>query len=45
MTSNIDIIIFIAFLVTNLVVGLAYGREVKTISDYSLGGRNFSHQH
>ena len=42
MSLDIDIIIFIAFLVTNLVVGLAYGREVKTISDYSLGGRNFS---
>ncbi|HJK85365.1 MAG TPA: sodium:solute symporter family protein, partial [Candidatus Megaira endosymbiont of Stentor roeselii] len=42
MTPDIDIIIFIAFLIINLVVGLAYGKEVKTISDYSLGGRNFS---
>jgi len=42
MALDIDIIIFIAFLVINLFVGLAYGREVKTISDYSLGGRNFS---
>jgi Na+/proline symporter len=42
MALDIDIVIFIAFLVINLFVGLAYGREVKTISDYSLGGRNFS---
>ena len=42
MTPDIDIIIFIAFLIINLVVGLTYGREVKTIRDYSLGGRNFS---
>ena len=40
MTTDIDIIIFIAFLIINLVVGLTYGKEVKTISDYSLGGRN-----
>ena len=26
----------------NLVVGLRYGRNVKTIKDYALGGRNFS---
>ena len=42
MTPDIDIIIFITFLIINLIVGLAYGKEVKTISDYSLGGRNFS---
>lgn len=42
MTPNIDIIIFIAFLVTNLLVGLKSGRKLKTIQDYALGGRNFS---
>jgi Na+/proline symporter len=42
MTSNIDIIIFIAFLVINLLVGLKSGKKVKTIQDYALGGRNFS---
>ncbi len=40
MTPDIDTIIFIVFLVINLFVGLVYGREVKTISDYCLGGRN-----
>jgi Na+/proline symporter/signal transduction histidine kinase len=39
---NIDIAIFIGFLAVNLVVGLRYGRDVKTIGDYALGGRNFS---
>jgi Na+/proline symporter/signal transduction histidine kinase len=39
---NIDVAIFIGFLAINLVVGLRYGRGVKTIGDYALGGRNFS---
>jgi len=38
----IDIAIFVAFLVVTLVVGLRYGRSVKTIQDYALGGKNFS---
>ncbi len=42
MNINIDSAIFIGFLVLNLVVGLSYGRGVKTIKDYALGGRNFS---
>ena len=42
MTFNIDFGIFIGFLVLNLIVGLYYGRKVKNIKDYSLGGRNFS---
>jgi Na+/proline symporter len=42
MTPDIDIIIFIAFLVINLLVGLKSGKKVKTIQDYALGGRNFS---
>lgn len=42
MTFNIDFAIFIGFLVLNLIVGLYHGRKVKTIEDYSLGGRNFS---
>ncbi len=40
MTPDIDVIIFIAFLVTNLSVGLKSGRKLKTIQDYALGGRN-----
>lgn len=41
-THPIDIIIFVGFLVINLIVGLRYGRSVKTIKDYALGGKNFS---
>jgi len=42
MDINIDSAIFIGFLAVNLAVGLFYGREVKTIKDFALGGRNFS---
>lgn len=42
MNFNIDSAIFIGFLLANLAVGLRYGRGVKTIEDYALGGRNFS---
>lgn len=42
MNFNIDTAIFIGFLLINLAVGLRYGRGVKTVSDYALGGRNFS---
>ena len=37
----VDILIFAVFLVVTLVVGLSYGRKVKTIKDYALGGKNF----
>ncbi len=40
--SSIDLIIVAAFLLLNLIVGLRYGRQVKTIRDYALGGKNFS---
>ncbi len=39
---SLDIAIFIGFLSVNLFVGLSYGRGVKDIKDYALGGRNFS---
>lgn len=39
---NIDTIIFLAFLAVTLLVGFKYGRGIKTIDDYALGGRNFS---
>lgn len=39
---NIDVIIFLAFLALNLIVGLRYGKGVTNIKDYALGGRNFS---
>ncbi|RYE05696.1 MAG: alkaline phosphatase [Rickettsiaceae bacterium] len=42
MSFNIDIAIFVSFLVVNLVVGLTYGRGVKNINDYAVGDRNFS---
>ncbi|MEL6153009.1 MAG: sodium:solute symporter family protein, partial [Bacteroidota bacterium] len=38
----IDIGIFAVFLLVTLVVGLLYGRKVKTMRDYALGGKNFS---
>lgn len=39
---DIDIAIFVIFLLGNLFVGLRFGRKVKNINDYALGGRNFS---
>ena len=42
MNLNIDTIIFLGFLAINLIVGLRYGKTVKNMKDYALGGRNFS---
>ena len=42
MDFDIDIAIVVGFLALTLAVGIYYGRGVKTISDYALGGRNFS---
>ncbi len=42
MPLNIDSIIFLSFLIINLVVGLYYGRGVKNIKDYAIGDSNFS---
>ena len=39
---NIDEIIILAFLLLNLSVGLYYGRNIRTVKNYALGGRNFS---
>jgi len=39
---NFDIVLVISFLLITLVVGLSYGKNVKNIKDYALGGRNFS---
>ena len=41
-SSNIDTIIIVIFLAINLAVGFYYGRNVKTLRDYALGGRNYS---
>jgi solute:Na+ symporter, SSS family len=37
-----DIGTFVVFLIVTLVIGLRYGRSVKTLKDYALGGKNFS---
>lgn len=42
MNFDLDLVIVTAFLFSNLIVGLIYGKNVKTIQDYALGGRNFS---
>jgi Na+/proline symporter len=42
MNFNIDMFIFIGFLILNLVVGIRYGKEVRSIKDYAIGDRNFS---
>ncbi|PCJ22797.1 MAG: hypothetical protein COA94_08765 [Rickettsiales bacterium] len=39
---SLDMIIVIGFLVLTLIVGMGHGKNVKTIKDYALGGRNFS---
>ena len=38
----IDIGIFVVFLIANLVVGLSYGRGLKSMRDYSIGNKDFS---
>ena len=38
----VDIIIFALFLILNLAIGFFYRRQVKSLYDYTLGGRNFS---
>lgn len=38
----IDVGILIIFLIINLLIGLGYGRRVKNLKDYALGGKNFS---
>ena len=42
MNFDLDIAIFFVFLAVTLFVGLRYSRDVKTIKDYALGGRDFS---
>ncbi|MEM7382891.1 MAG: sodium:solute symporter family protein [Bacteroidota bacterium] len=39
---NIDVIIFVVFLATNLVVGLLHSRQVVSLRDYSVGRKDFS---
>jgi Na+/proline symporter/signal transduction histidine kinase len=42
MITSIDTIIFLGFLVVNIVLGLASSRGIKTIEEYAIGNRNFS---
>lgn len=42
MGLGFDIAIFLLFLLINLAVGISYGKKVRNIKDYALGGRNFS---
>ncbi|MGV2433227.1 MAG UNVERIFIED_CONTAM: hypothetical protein LVQ98_08275 [Rickettsiaceae bacterium] len=42
MNFDIDTAIFLTYIVINVGFGLYWGRGVKTIRDYALGGRNFS---
>ncbi len=37
-----DLTIVIGFMLLTLAVGLKYGRDVKSLEDFALGGRNFS---
>lgn len=38
----LDLTIFFVFLLSTLIVGLSYGRRVRTIQDYALGGKDFA---
>lgn len=42
MPFNVDSFIFLVFLVVNLGAGIFFGRGIKTIKEYAIGGRNFS---
>lgn len=39
---NIDMIIFIGFLLINLIVGVISAKKIRTIEDYAIGDRKFS---
>lgn len=42
MPFNLDIAIVASFLIINLIVGIYYGRNIKTLKYYAIGDRNFS---
>ncbi len=42
MAYDIDTFIFLTYIIINVGFGLYWGRNVKNIRDYALGGRNFS---
>ena len=42
MNFDLDIVIFLVFLVVNLVLGLSYSKGIKTLKSYAVGDGNFS---
>lgn len=42
MNFDIAVTLVIVFLIVNLIAGLYYGRSIKDVKEYALGGRNFS---
>ena len=38
---NFDIAIVVGFLTITLAIGLYYGKGIKTVKEYALGGRKF----
>lgn len=38
---SLDTVLFSAFLAVSLIIGLRYGRSVKTLRDYSIGNKDF----
>ena len=41
MKFDVDIAIFLGFLVANLVLGLLFSRGIKTIREYAVGAKDF----
>lgn len=42
MTFNLDLTIFIVFLIANLFIGLWHGKGINTIKEYAVGNKDFS---
>ncbi|MGV2432241.1 MAG UNVERIFIED_CONTAM: hypothetical protein LVQ98_02415 [Rickettsiaceae bacterium] len=42
MNFDIDTTILVIYMLLNVLLGLYWGRNVKNIKEYALGGRNFS---
>ena len=42
MYTTTDIAIVVGFLVTNLILGIWFGRGIKTLKEYAIGNRDFS---
>jgi Na+/proline symporter len=42
MHFDIDVALLVIYIIINVGLGLYWGRNVKNIKDYALGGRNFS---